>query len=221
VLAALRDCLPIAVGLALAASPVIIGAVVLVTRRPAAVSGAFVAGWTSGLALAGALVVALADRLHLDDETGTWERWLKAALGVTLLVLAARKWLGRPRGADVPEAPRWMSVVDTMSAGRAFGLAFLMAAINPKHLVLVVAGATAITEATTQVPQQIAALVVFVLVASLGVAAPAALALVLGARSGPLLARVDRWMTAHSTAIMCVVLLALGVLLIVQAVSAG
>jgi hypothetical protein len=221
VLDALRACLPIALGLALAAAPMIIMAVVLVTRRPPAVTASFLAGWTSGLAAAGAVVIAIADLLHLDDETGPWERVIKAALGIALLFLAVQKWRGRPRGSDEPVPPKWLAAVDTLSSRKAFGLAFLLAAVNPKHLVLVIAGGTAITEATDVVAQQLAALVVFVVVASLGVLAPAAVALVLGARSGPALASVDRWMTANSTAIMAAVLLVLGLLLLGQAVISG
>jgi threonine/homoserine/homoserine lactone efflux protein len=219
VLAAIGQSLPIAVGLLLAAIPMVIVAVLLVIKRPAAVAVAFLAGWVLGLAVVGGVVVAVADLLTLPAQSPWWANCIKIGLGVVLLVMAARKWRARPRSGEQATVPKWMAATETITGGKAFGLALLLASVNPKHLVLVVAGATVIADATPRVHEQVIALVVFVAVASLGVAAPAIASRVLGERSGAVLAAADRWMTAHNATIMAVVLAVLGTVMVVNGVA--
>lgn len=219
-LAAIGQSLPIAVSFVFAAAPMVIIAVLLVIKRPAKVTGAFLAGWVLGLAVAGGIVILVADLVTLASEPAWWASCIKIALGSLLVVLAIRKWRTRPRGGDEPAVPKWMAAADTMTVGKAFVGALLLASLNPKHLVIMIAGATVIADATARVHEQVIALAVFVVVASLGVAAPAIISLVLGDRSGPVLAATDQWMTANNAAIMAVVLLVLGAILIGNGVAA-
>ncbi len=211
---AVAQSLPIAVGLLLASMPVVVVVLVLVTSNTARVVRAFLAGWALGLLTTGAVVVLLADVVQLAGGSPRWASYLKIVLGITLVVLAARKWFGRPRPGDAPKVPAWMAALDTMTAGRAFGLAFLLGSVNPKNLVLVASGATVIAHATSVPREQLGALVVFVLVGSLGVAAPAVVRRVLGSRSGPVLDAANAWMTRNGAVIMAGVLLALGAVMI-------
>lgn len=219
-LAAIGQSFPIAVGFVFAAAPMVIIAVLLVIKRPAKVTGAFLAGWVLGLAVVGGIVILVADLLTLATEPAWWASCIKIALGIVLIVLAIRKWRARPRGGDESAVPKWMAAADTMTAGKAFVVALLLAAVNPKHLVMMIAGATVIADATARVHEQVIALAVFVVVASLGVAAPAIISLVLGDRSAAVLAETDRWMTANNAVIMAVVLLVLGAILIGNGVAA-
>ena len=79
--------------------------------------------------------------------------------------------------------------------------------------------AAVIADATPRVHEQFAALIVFVVVASLGVAAPVIIRGVLGARSDRLLAVADEWMTRYNAVIMSAVLLILGVVLIINGMA--
>jgi threonine/homoserine/homoserine lactone efflux protein len=220
VLAAIGQSFPIAVGFVFAAAPMVIIAVLLVIKRPAKVTGAFLAGWVLGLAVVGGIVILVADLVTLAKEPAWWASCIKIALGIVLFVLAIRKWRARPRGGDEPTVPKWMAAADTMTAGKAFVVALLLAAVNPKHLVMMIAGATVIADATARMHEQVIALAVFVVVASLGVAAPAIISLVLGDRSAAVLAATDRWMTANNAVITAVVLLVLGAILIGNGVAA-
>lgn len=214
VLVAIGESLPIAVGLLLAAAPMAIIALLLVIKRPLGVVGAFLAGWVLGLTVVGGLVILLADLVMLGEEPAWWAAYLKIALGIVLLMLAIRKWRARPGDDDEPSIPKWMAGVDTVTAHQALAMAFLLASLNPKHVVLVIAGATVIADAASQILEQIVALAVFVVVASLGVAAPAIMSVALGERSGPVLARLEQWMIANNAVIMSVVLLVIGAILI-------
>ena len=61
---------------------------------------------------------------------------IQILLGAGLLLLALRQWRSRPKPGEDAVLPKWMSAIDTMNAGRGFGLGFLLAAVNPKNLLL-------------------------------------------------------------------------------------
>ncbi|WP_235157584.1 GAP family protein [Rhodococcus ruber] len=211
---AIGQSLPIAVGLLLAAMPMVMLSVLLVTKRPLRVSYAFVGGWFAGLLVVGAVVVAVADVIMLSDEPTWWAAAAKLVLGVVLVLLAVRKWYSRPQPGEESTVPGWMAAAQTMTARRALALGFLFAAANPKNLALVAAGAVVIADATARVPEQIVALIVFAVVASLGVAAPPVVRGVFTDRADRALAAADEWMTRQHTVIMAAVLLILGLILI-------
>lgn len=206
--------LPIAVGLALAAMPIVMLSVLLVSTRPVRVSYAFVGGWVCGLVAAGAVVLTVVDVIAFTTEPTWWVGALKLTLGIALVVIAVRKWRARPRAEKDVTLPRWMATARTMTAGPALRLGFLLAAASPKNLALVAAGATVIADATPRVHEQVVALLVFAVVASLGVAAPVAVRIAFPDRAERVLGATGEWMTRHNAAIMAAVLLALGVVLI-------
>jgi threonine/homoserine/homoserine lactone efflux protein len=164
-------------------------------------------------------VISLVDLAEQGGSSPRWVGWLKIVLGALLVALAVRKWLARPRDGSAPDTPKWMSTVHALDATKAFGLAFVLAAANPKNLVIVASAATVIAEATSRPWEQLVALLVFVMVAGAGVAAPAVVRRALGRRSGPVLASADAWMTRHSAVIMSGVLLVLGAALLSNGVA--
>ena len=218
-LTAAAAALPVAVGLVLAALPIVLIPVALATRRPPAVARAFLGGWLVGVLLVGAVVIVLADVVMLSGGDASWPKYVKIALGLLLLVLAVRKWQSRPRPDETPEPPAWMERVGSMTAGRAFAVALALASVNPKNLVLVVSGATVIADATPVPREQAVALVVFAVVGSIGVGAPVAVVALLGDRAPDVLGSADRWMTRHGTTIVAVVLAVLGLLLTANGIA--
>lgn len=217
---AVGESLTAGVALLLAALPMVLITLVLATRRPAGVSRAFLAGWMVGLAVVGGVVVAVVDVAEPGGPSPRWAGWVKVVLAVLLLALAVRKWSGRPRDGRVPDIPGWVAVVESLTGGKAFGLAFLMAAANPKNVVITVSAAVSISDATSRVADQVVALAVFVVVGSLGLAAPALLRRMLGDRSGPVLEATDRWMARNSAPIMAAVLALLGAVLLSNGLAA-
>jgi hypothetical protein len=208
--AVLGQSLPIAIGLLVAALPTVLVTLLLATKRPAHVSWAFLGGWMLGLSLVGSIVIIAVDVAEPRGASPRWAAYAKIVLGASLILLALRKGVAGIRSADAPEIPGWMDAVGSVGAGKAFVLAFMLAAVNPKNVVLVVSGAAVIADATLVPGEQLVALALFVLVASVGLAAPALLRRLLGDRSAATLDAVDRWMTRNSAVIMSAVLLVLG-----------
>jgi threonine/homoserine/homoserine lactone efflux protein len=175
------------------------------------------------VALVTAVLALLVSGLGGSDggDTPTWLAVVLLALGVVLLVLAARSWSSRPRPGDAPRPlPGWMRALDGMTPAKALRTGVLLGGLNPKNMLLLAAGEAAIAQTEISTTQQIWALVVLVVVGSLGVLLPVIVYLALGSRARTLLDRFKDWMVANTGAIMAVVFLVIGVLLIADGVSA-
>jgi threonine/homoserine/homoserine lactone efflux protein len=102
---------------------------------------------------------------------------------------------------------------------KAGGAGVVLSALNPKNLLLAIAGALAIAQVGISTGEQIGAYVVFVAIASIGVAAPVVLYFALGERSRELLDAMKDWLARNNAVIMAVLLLIIGVKLIGDAIS--
>ena len=119
--AAIGDILGLAAGVAVSPLPIVAMILVLATPRGRANGLLFWVGWLAGLAILGAVVLALAGPAGASEggEPAAWTGWLKLLLGVLALLLAARQWRGRPAPGAEPEMPRWMASIDKLKpAGR-------------------------------------------------------------------------------------------------------
>ena len=182
--AAIAQSAPIAVGIIFSSIPLVAVTLALLTRPHKTAVLAFLLGWMAGITLVGSLVLLLADGSSRDAQaTPGWLAWARIAIGGLLLALAARQWRSRPRNGAVAPQPTWMDMLDTLSVPKAGGLGLALTTVNPKNLLLVVAGALSILAASPGPLGQWIALIVFTAIASLGVAAPAVLYLVLGDRA--------------------------------------
>ena len=218
---AIGDMLPAAVAVALSPLPVIAAVLVLVSARGRVNGVAYLAGQVVGVAGLGAILLLLAARAGAEDDGGPagWVNWARLLLGVVLLALALKQWRARPKAGVQPETPAWMDALDEFSALKAAGTAAALAAANPKNLILIVAGMAAIAQTGIPAGEQAAALAVFTVISSLGVAIPVLLTFVLGERSRDLLQRLKTWLVANSAAIMTAVLVLIAAKLIGDAIA--
>jgi threonine/homoserine/homoserine lactone efflux protein len=139
---------------------------------------------------------------------------LKLVLGGLLLAMAAKQWRGRPHPDEEPPLPKWMGALDAFSAPKAFVAGIVVVGLNPKNLLLIVAGAAAVAGAGASAGEEAIAWTVFTLVAIVGVATPAVIAFAMGDRSDALLDRLRAWMAHNNGVIMAVILLLIGAKLI-------
>jgi threonine/homoserine/homoserine lactone efflux protein len=193
----------------------------LVSARGRANGPAFLIGWLVGVAGAGAILLLIAGGVgaHEDGEPADWVAWLKLVLGLALLLLAAKQWRGRPHDGEEPPTPKWMGALDGFTPLKAGGAAVVLSAVNPKNLLLIVAGMAAIAQTGISTGEQTIALIVFTVIAAVGVATPVVIYFALGDRSAELLDRLKSWMTQNNGVIMAVLLLVIGVKLIGDAIS--
>lgn len=215
---ALVAALPLA--LAIAFSPPSIIAVVLVLTTPrAAVNGpAFVVGWLVGLAVIGTAVILVIGPTRAGDEpVPAWHYWLKLLIGLALLGLAVRYIRSRSSDAE-SKSPGWMNRLDALGIGGATALGLALVLVNPKNLLLALAGGITIVDTVDGRGDQAIAYLLFTVVATIGVATPIVLYYGWRDQAPALLARLRAWMSRHNAVIMAAVCLVLGLILVIDAV---
>jgi hypothetical protein len=218
---AIGQLLPFAVGVAISPMPIVAMVLMLITPKAKSNGFAFIAGWIVGVALAGAVALAILGPTSTSDDgaTASWTYWLKILLGLLLVALAAKEWKARPApDAEVP-MPKWMGMLDGFIAPKAAGLAVLLSALNPKNLVFIIGGAAAVSQFDLGVAEQAAAWAVFTVIAAVGVAVPMAIYLFMGTRAATTLGSLKDWMARNNTAVMAVLLLVIGVKLVGDAIT--
>jgi threonine/homoserine/homoserine lactone efflux protein len=219
---AIGQVLSLGVGVALSPVPIIAVVLMLGTPRARANGPAFVLGWVTGLAVAGAVILLVSSGANASDDgdPATWVGVLKLVLGVLLLLVAARTWQVRPRGEREAELPKWMQTIDRFTASKSIGFGALLSGVNPKNLVLTVGAAAAIAQTGAPAGEQAVALAIFIVVATLGPGIPVAIYFAMGDRAERLLEELKEWMAAHNAAIMAVLCLIIAVKLIGDGISA-
>ena len=218
--AAIGQSLPVAVGVLISPLPIVAVVLMLVTPRAKANAFSFLLGWLVAIYVLGTIVVLLAGAATPSDDKPGWVAWVKIVLGVLLLLVAVRQWSSRPRGDAEPPTPKWMQAIDSMKPPAAAGLGALLGAVNPKNLLLVVSGAAAISAAAPgSTGTQLGALVVFTVIASLGVIAPVVVYLAMGDRAATILDGLKTWMIHNNAVIMAILLLVIGAKMIGDGIS--
>ena len=214
--AVIGDLLPLAVGVAISPIPIIAVILMLLAPRAGGTSAGFLVGWLVGIAGATTLFLLLAGVLDLDSSgaPSATASWIKLGLGALLLLLAAGQWRSRPGPGEEPTLPKWMTAIDRFTAGRAAGLGVLLAAVNPKNLLMCVAAGTTIAGGSLPAGQSVGSVVVFTVLAASTVAVPV-VGYAIGRKrmAGPL-ESLHTWLTAHNGAVMATMLLVIGVVLI-------
>jgi threonine/homoserine/homoserine lactone efflux protein len=210
------DILPLAVGVAISPIPIIAAILMLLSPKAGGTSVGFLLGWVVGIVVAVTVFSLLGAVIPEQDPdaskpvAGT----IKIIIGVLLLLLAVQQWRSRPKPGEEPKMPKWMSAIDGMNAGRGFGLGFLLAAVNPKNLLLGAAAGVSIGTGGLAVGEAALAITVFTLIAAATVAIPVIAYLVAAARMAGPLESLRGWLVHNNATVMAVLLLVIGVAVI-------
>ena len=207
---AIGDLLPSA--LAVALSPIPIIAIVLVLGAPNArrAGPAFAVGWVAGLLAVSVVVVLLVGSGADPDGDDPGVDWLKIAIGILFLLMAAKQWTKRPKEGEEPEMPAWMATIDTATPPRAALLGAALSGANPKNLALTLAAVASIAEAGLDAGDTAIAVALFIALGSVTVAGSVLFYLVDADRAARPLAAVKQFMSDNNAVIMMVILLILG-----------
>ena len=110
--------------------------------------------------------------------------------------------------------PAWMPRVDPFSPVQSLGLGLALSAANPKNLALAAAAGAAIAQSGVDAADDVIAVAVFVVLASVTVVGLVVASLVGGSRVAGFLEGVRTFMAQHNAVIMMVILIVLGAKLI-------
>lgn len=218
---AIGDSIAFAVGVAISPLPIIAVILMLLSKRSAANSWAFVLGWVAGVAIALGVVLAVCDAIGITASSGSTTvhntSTVRVVLGAVLVLMGLRRL--RHRQGEGADTPKWLQTIESVGPGKAAGLGVVLAAVNPKNLILIIGGGTAIAGATTATGATVAAAVIFIVIAVSTVVLPAVVAALGGSRADAVLGSWRDWLGLHASALMGAVLLVIGVLLIGKGVG--
>lgn len=173
---------------------------------------AFLLGWVTGILLAASAFAVSADSVPSGgtDDTQPVLGGVQLVIGTALLLLGGRQWRSRPAPGESAELPTWMTKIDGMTVPAATGLGFVLAALNPKNLLVAAAAGASIGREGLQPVELAAVLVVFSALAAASVLTPAALAAPGPRTAAGVLAGIRLWLTENNPVIMMVLFLVLG-----------
>lgn len=209
---AIAQVLTDAVGVAISPVPVIAIVLMLFTARARVTASAFAAGWVLALVVVSGAAYLLGDAADAGTDTTASDSvsWAQIVFGLLFLLLAIRAWRGRPEPGAEADLPTWMAGVESFTAVRAFGLAVLLVAVNPKNLLLSLAAGSGLAQAGVTTSEAIVALAVFVVIASVTIAGPLAYYVLRGERAEAQLDAAKGWLVQHNGAVMTVLFTVLG-----------
>jgi hypothetical protein len=213
---AIGQALPFAVGVAISPMPIVAVVLILVTPRARSNGPAFLLGSVLGVAVVGAILLALADPAGASDDgaPATWVSWVKLVLGVLLLAVAVKQWRARPHPGDDVKMPSWMAALDEFTPARSLAIGAALSGVNPKNLLLIVGGAAAVAQTGVSSGDEVVAWAIFTVIACVGVGAPVVLYFALGDRAAKPLDELKTWMATNNTAIMAVICLVIAAKLV-------
>jgi hypothetical protein len=203
----------VVIGLVITLEPLPLTAfmIVLASRRGLRKGAAFVFGWlvSLGIVVAGTVLATGNNPPKPSSAPSLAALAVKIALGVLLVVIGIRRYrrMGRPKPPKKP--PKWQAHVDGMSPWFAIGLG---AALQPWPLVA--AGAATVVEAKLSSWESYLALIGFCMLAS---ASYLAMEIYAGLRPGQtraVLARIRKWIEAHTDQVIIFGSLILGLWLV-------
>ena len=174
-----------------------------------------------GLAVVGVIVLAIAEPAGptSNGQPATWVNVLKLVLGLLLLLLAVKRWRGRPHGDAESATPKWMTTIEGFGPGKALLAGAVLAGASPKNALLAIAAAATIASIGIGAGEEAVAYLVFALIGTAGVATPVVIFFALRERAGTLLDGLKRWMLRNNAVIMAVLLLVIGAKLVGEAIS--
>lgn len=220
-LASLGSVLPLAVGVAVSPIPIIAAILMLMSSRARVTGTGFLIGWVAGILVATCTFAALSGVVVGGAEAAPQPAvgMLQAALGVGLLFMAARQWRGRPQEGAEPILPPWMAAIDSFTFPKALGLGLVLAALNPKNLLLAAAAGLAIGTETGSLASAAVVIGLYTVIASCSVVVPVIGYFVASERMRAPLEKMRTWLVANNAAIVSVLLLTMGVVLLGKALG--
>ena len=203
--------------LVIAVSPasVVPAILMLHTPRPLAAGWAFAVGWTLSLVAATWPFVAIAGQMpDTDGPPPSWIRPATMMLAVLLILAGLVTWMRRGRSKG---APVWLRALDSVTPRRALAAALVLAAVNPKVLSACAAAGFSVGATARTVLAEWGDVTGFALLASVTVILPALSFAIWRERMTEPLRRLRVALERHNAAIMAVVLVAVGLMLLLQA----
>ena len=214
--------LPYALGIMISPVPIITGILILFSSRARSNGVSYLLGWAVGIGIPAIVVLALA-LSHPGDLQAPPSRMasiLRIAVGLLFMALALRNWRQRKKPDDPEQKPMLLQLVDSVTPVKAWLIGFLFADVtNPKNMALTMAGCLEISSSGASPAVLGLMLLLFVAIASAGVAAPLFLYLLGGESSKHIVAIWKQWLVLHKKTVMAALFILFGMGMVYKGVA--
>lgn len=206
----------LSVGLAAAVSsvPIMVTLLILVSDKRDQAALPYLLGWVIGAA-ALVTIATIAAGLLSNDRPRQHEELigvLQVVIGGALALLGVNALrLGRSKTA--PRLPGWMTRLDSLDSGPAFGVGVALN-VRPKALLLMAAAGLIVHTASLVAEETVIAIVFFTVVATSTVVAPVLLTYLAPTRMEPRLVAARKWLEVRGPALTAITMLAIGILVL-------
>jgi hypothetical protein len=215
--------LPLIIGSALVPVQIIIDILLLKNPKQGLLKAlAYVGGMTTlrllqGLIFGLILTNSVAASTQEASGKGPIVSTLLLVLGILLLVTAYKQW----RKDDDPDAPppKWLTVIDSISPLKAFGLGFGLLLIGGKFWVFTLGAIGIIGQAQLGQPSSTVAYLLFILLAESLLLIPILIRIIIPKQSSSLLEKTSAWLTRYNRSIIIIVSLVFGLIFLYQGAS--
>ena len=210
------EILPLAIVVTVSPINIVAAILLLFSKRPILDALCYLVGFVVGVAAVLAVSTAIvgAADLSTDPQRSRGASGLLLALGLFLLVAAVHKFRSRPSPGETAPMPKWMDGIAGFGPVKSRGTGVTIGAVNPKNIAGGVASAVIITSAGLSTGQTVVTVLIYTVIASLGVATPIVAMLVLGDRGEEVVTGWEAWLNRNNAAMMAVLYLIFGAILV-------
>ena len=214
ILEAVGNALPISIGIAI--SPFAIAAllIILMTARARTNAPAFLLGWILGFLIVGFLADFIPFAQDSTGESKPLPGLIRVALGLVLLISAVWQWRRQSASDEKVTTPRLLARLDNIGVFQSMVTGFLLSAVHPKNLPLIVAGVAAIQTANLTQGGENVAFLVFTILSSLTILLPIAGYFLAKEKAEVMFGEWKSWLITNNGIVMILLFLFLGTLLI-------
>lgn len=210
--------LPFALG---TITPTMIGLIVLflTSTRGLFKSISFILGKYIVYVLWGLLCLNIAGFISSSSSvgTGTVSVVFFLIFGLLLLILAIRTFFGED-DPDTPP-PKFMSILDNIGPFKLFGLGIAICFMQPRFVILILAGSSIIADAKLPASENFIAVLVLALLMVWVMLIPVLVFLVMGKRRDAAMKSMREWLLSNQRMINVVVMFFFGILMIILGLS--
>jgi hypothetical protein len=210
VLEALGISLPLALGIAAAPWAIITLMILLLTPRAVSNAYAFLMGWFIGLML---VVIVVMNSPGLMNDSGEPSRlmgWIRLGMGTVFLATSFFLFKKIPKGKDQQTMPKWIEKVDSFGIFHAAGLGIFHSTLNLKNSSMAVVGAASIARQGLTSWQELVALLVFCVIASIGVMIPHIIFILFRRNTELIFGKIKIWILKNRVLVLLLILIIFG-----------
>jgi len=202
--------IPLALGLAVGPWPIITLIVLLTTPGAVPKSYAYLAGWFLGLMLVGILVLISPGLMDESGEPSQLMGWIRLCMGAIFLVFSVLLIKDIPKRKEQKTIPKWIEKVDDWGYLHAMGIGFLLSTLNIKNASMTAVGSASIGRHGLDFTGELFALLIFCLIASIGVMIPHIIYLLFRKDAERVFTKMKIWLLQNRVLILMGVLILFG-----------